>query len=337
MRALVLTKRGTPDDALAVRDWPDPEVGSGQIRIRVQAAGLNFADVLARVGLYPDAPKPPTVMGYEVAGEVESVGPASDGFQPGDRVVAGTRFKGFAELVTTDIGNVLRIPEGMTFEEAAALPVAYGTAYAAIGLLAAVRPGETVLVHAAAGGVGIAALQVLGDRGAVVIGTASASKHDAVLAQGADHVIDYRNQDVKREVMKITDGRGVDVVLDALGTFRESYAMLRPGGRMVMYGASRLLTGDRRNMAKAVRAVVRMPRFNALKLMNENRSAMGLNLLKLWDERGSLDEVLTPLADLVERGVVRPVVSETFPFERAGEAHRYIQERRNVGKVVLTP
>jgi NADPH:quinone reductase-like Zn-dependent oxidoreductase len=337
MRALVLTKRGGPDDALAVREWLDPEVGSGQVRIRVRAAGLNFADVLARVGLYPDAPKPPAVMGYEVAGEVDSVGPASDGFQPGDRVMAGTRFNGFAELVTADIRNVLRIPEGMAFEEAAAIPVNYGTAYTAIALLAAVRSGETVLVHAAAGGVGIAALQILRDRGAVVIGTASASKHDAVRAEGAEHVIDYRNQDVKREVSKITDGRGVDVVLDALGTFRESYAMLRPGGRMVIYGASQLLTGDRRNMVKALRAVATMPRFNALKLMNENRSVMGLNLLKLWDERGSLEEVMEPLAELVERGVVRPVVSETFPFERAGEAHRYIQDRRNIGKVILTP
>jgi synaptic vesicle membrane protein VAT-1 len=337
MRALVLTKRGTPDDALAVQEWPDPEVGNGQVRIRVRAAGLNFADVLARVGLYPDAPKPPAVMGYEVAGEIESVGPASGGFQPGERVMAGTRFNGFAELVTADIGNVIRIPEGMSFEQAAAVPVNYGTAYAAIALLAAVRPGETVLVHAAAGGVGIAALQLLRDRGAIVIGTASASKHEAVRAEGAEHVIDYRAQDVKQEVSKITGGHGVDAVLDALGTFRESYTMLRPGGRMVIYGASQLLTGDRRNMAKALRAVVRMPRFNALKLMNENRSVMGLNLLKLWDDRGSLEEIMEPLAELIKRGVIKPVVAETFPFERAGEAHRYIQERRNVGKVVLTP
>lgn len=337
MRALVLTKRGGPGDALAVQEWPDPEVGSGQVRIRVQAAGLNFADVLARVGLYPDAPKPPAVMGYEVAGEIDSVGPASDGFQPGDRVIAGTRFNGFAELVTADIRNMLRIPEGMTFEEAAAIPVNYGTAYVAIARLAAVRPGETVLVHAAAGGVGIAALQILRDRGAVVIGTASTPKHDACLAEGAEQVIDYRTKDVKQEVSKITSGRGVDVVLDALGTFRESYAMLRPGGRLVIYGASQLLTGDRRNLVKALRAVATMPRFNALKLMNENRSVMGLNLLKWWDERGSLEDVIDPLTELVERGVIRPVVSETFSFERAGDAHRYIQDRRNVGKVVLTP
>jgi NADPH:quinone reductase-like Zn-dependent oxidoreductase len=337
MRALVLTKHGPPDQAFAVQERPDPPVGPGQIRIRVRAAGLNFADVLARVGLYPDAPKPPTVMGYEVAGEVESVGAGADGFEPGQRVVAGTRFNGFAELATADVPNVLRIPNGMSFEEAAAVPVVFGTAYAAVVLLSAVRPGETVLIHAAAGGVGIAATQIARERGAEVIGTASAPKHDAVRAQGAAHVIDYRNQDVQAEVKRLTGGKGVDVALDALGTFRESYKLLRPGGRMVMYGASQLLTGDRRNVVKALRAVATMPRFNAIKLMNENRSVMGLNLLKWWDDRGSLEEVTGPLAELLDRNVIRPVVAEAFPFDRAADAHRFIQERRNVGKVVLTP
>jgi NADPH:quinone reductase-like Zn-dependent oxidoreductase len=338
MRALVLTKHGPPNEALAVQERPDPPVGPGQIRIRVRAAGLNFADVLARVGLYPDAPKPPTVMGYEAAGEVESAGADADGFEPGQRVVAGTRFNGFAELVTADVPNVLRIPNSMSFEEAAAVPVVFGTAYAAVVLLSAVRPGETVLIHAAAGGVGIAATQIARERGAEVIGTASASKHDAVRAQGAAHVIDYRNQDVQAEVKRLTgDKGGVDVVLDALGSFRESYKLLRPGGRMVMYGASQLLTGDRRNIVKALRAVATMPRFNALKLMNDTKSVMGLNLLHWWDDRGSLEEVTRPLGELLDRGVIRPVVAEAFPFDRAADAHRFIQERRNVGKVVLTP
>src|SRR5205085_328710 len=200
MRALVLTKHGPPDQALAVQERPDPPVGPGQVRIRVHAAGLNFADVLARVGLYPDAPKPPTVMGYEVAGEIESVGPDADGFAPGQRVAAGTRFNGFAELAVADVANAFPVPDRLSFEEAAAVPVVYATAYAAVALLSGVRPGEKVLIHAAAGGVGIAATQLASDRGAEVIGTASAAKHDAVRAQGAAHVIDYRSQDVQTEV-----------------------------------------------------------------------------------------------------------------------------------------
>jgi synaptic vesicle membrane protein VAT-1 len=335
VRALVLKKHGSPETAFAVEERPEPAVGDGEVRVKVHAAGLNFADIVARVGLYPDAPKPPAVMGYEVAGEVESA--PGDGFQPGQRVIAATRFNGFAELATAKAKDVLPLPDSMSYEEGAALPVVYGTAYAAIVLMAAVRPGETVLVQSAAGGVGIAAIQILCDRGAQAIGSASASKHDAVREQGCSHVIDYRTQDVKAEVDRITGGKGVDVVLDALGEFRRSYSMLAPGGRLVMYGASNVVTGDRRNMVKALREIATMPRFNPLKLMNANKAVMGLNLLHWWDDRGSLEEVTRPLLDLVDRGVVKPVVAASFPFERAAEAHRFVQDRKNVGKVVLTP
>jgi NADPH:quinone reductase-like Zn-dependent oxidoreductase len=337
MRALVLAKHGPPENALQVRDWPDPEPAEGEVLIDVRAAGLNFADIVARVGLYPDAPKTPCVMGYEVAGLVETVGPGAYGFEPGQRVVAATRFNGFAEKAAAATANVLALPDSMSFEEGAALPVNYGTAYAAVSLMASVRPGETVLVHAAAGGVGIAALQLLRERGAVAIGTASASKHDAARAQGAAHVIDYRTQDVKEEVDRITSGQGVDVVLDPLGEFRASFSMLRSGGRLVAYGASNIVTGDRRNIPKAIKEVATMPRFNVLKLMNENKAVMGLNLLHWWDRAGSLEDFMQPLVGLIQKGAIEPVVAASFPFSKAAEAHRFIQERKNIGKVVLTP
>jgi NADPH:quinone reductase-like Zn-dependent oxidoreductase len=205
-----------------------------------------------------------------------------------------------------------------------------------VNLMAGVRPGEVVVVHAAAGGVGIAALQLLRGKGVEVIGTASASKHDAIREQGVTHAIDYRTQDVKAEVQRITKGRGADVVLDALGEFRESYSMLATGGRLVIYGASKLLTGDRRNIAKAIKEVATMPRFNALKLMNDTKAVMGLNLLHWWDRRGSLEELTGPLVPMLEDGSISPVVAAAFPLERAADAHRFIQERKNIGKVVLT-
>lgn len=337
MRALVLKKHGAPDAAFDVRDWPDPKLGEGQVLVDVRASGLNFADILARMGLYPDAPKTPCVMGYEVSGVIEQVGPNANGFEPGQRVIAATHFEGFAERAVADAQNVLRLPEGMSFAEGAALPVNYGTAYAALVLMAAVRPGERVLIHAAAGGVGIAALQIARHRGAETIGTASASKHDAIRAQGAAHAIDYRNQDVAKEVERITGGQGVDVVMDALGDFRRSYKLLRTGGRLVMYGASNIAGGERRNIAKAAKEVLRMPRFNPLRLMNHNKAVIGLNLLRWWDDRGSLEEVTAPLVELLEQGAISPVVAESFPFDRAAEAHRFIQDRKNIGKVVLTP
>jgi synaptic vesicle membrane protein VAT-1 len=337
MRALVLTKRGSPEEALEVREWPDPVPGDDEVLIDVRAAGLNFADIVARMGLYPDAPKTPCVMGYEVGGLVESVGSRVSGLEPGQRVLAGTRFKGFAEKVATAAGNVMPLPESMSFEQGAALPVNYATAYAAVALVTNVRRGETVVVHAAAGGVGIALLQILRHRGAEVIGTASASKHDAIREHGAAHAIDYRTQDVKQEVKRITGGRGVDVVLDALGEFRQSYSLLRAGGRLVAYGASKVATGERRNLAKVAREVVTMPRFNVFRMMGDSKAVIGLNMLRWWDDRGSLDEFTEPLMELAEQGVIDPVVAASYPLERAAEAHRFIQERRNIGKVVLTP
>jgi NADPH:quinone reductase-like Zn-dependent oxidoreductase len=336
MRALVLEKHGPPEQALAVRDWPDPQPGQGEVLIEVKAAGINFADVLARVGLYPDAPKSPCVMGYEVAGTVADVGPEVDGYSAGDRIIAATHFGGFAERAVADARNVLRLPDGWNFEQGAALPVNYGTAYAALVLMANVRKGETVLVHMAAGGVGIAALQILRTLEAEAIGTASASKHDAIRAQGAEHAIDYRNQDVAAEVKRLTDGRGVDVVLDALGEFRQSYKLLRTGGRMVIYGASKISAGDRRNIVRALREVARMPRFNPLRMMSNSKGVIGLNLLRWWDDRGSLEEVTAPLVGLLEQGAIDPVVAEAFPFDRAADAHRFLQERKNIGKVVLS-
>lgn len=337
MRALVLTGVGPPDEVLAVQDLPEPRVGPGQVRIAVRACGLNFADLIAREGLYPGAPEPPAVMGYEVAGDVESVGPGVVGVEPGRRVFAATRFGGFADLATAAVDDVLPLPDAMTYEEGAALPINYGTAYAAVVAMAGVRSGETVLVHAASGGVGIACLQLLSDIGAVVIGTASAFKHDAIRAQGAQHAIDYRTQDVRREVARITGGEGVDVVLDVLGQFRESYSMLRRGGRLVALGASNVVTAGRGEIRRAVEEIATIPEFDGLALLNENKAVMGLNLLWLWESRGSLAELTRPLVDLIERGVVRPVVAGTFPFERAAEAHHLLRDRRNVGKVVLVP
>src|SRR3954451_21313365 len=186
MRAVVIPRHGPPE-VLEVRELPAPPVGPGELRIVVKAAGINFADTMARLGLYPDAPKPPCVMGYEVAGTVESVGEGVTEFSVGDRVASGTRFGGQAELVTVAEAQVLPLPERLSFEQGAAFPVNYGTAYAALILMGSLREGNRVLIHAAAGGVGIAASQIAHNVGAEVFGTASASKHDAIRAQGVQH------------------------------------------------------------------------------------------------------------------------------------------------------
>ncbi len=343
MRAVVLTGTGGPE-VLQVQERPDPAVGPGEVRIAVRAAGINFADTLARVGLYPDAPKTPCVLGYEVAGEVESLGEGVTEHAVGDRVVAGTRFGGQAELVTVPAEQVLPLSDRLSFEQGAAFPVNYGTAYAALILMGSLRQGDRVLIHAAGGGVGISATQIARNVGAEIFGTASPGKHEAIQAQGVDHAIDYRNQDFEAEVMRITDGEGVDLIMDALGptSFRKDYRLLRSGGRLVMYGLSENSDNGVRNIPATLKSLAKMPLatmpwWKSLMMMNENKGVFGLNMLSWWDREGNLDRVTEPLMADLEAGRLEPVVAEAFPFDRAGEAHEFIGQRRNVGKVVLFP
>lgn len=338
MRALVTTEKGGPE-VLRVEERPDLSPGPGQVRVAVRAAGVNFADLMARQGLYPDAPKLPTVVGYEFAGEVDAVGEGVERSAVGDRVLGGSRFGGYAEQVVTGAENVMALPEDWSFEEGAALPVNYGTAYAGLVRYGAVREDERILIHAAAGGVGIAATQIAGILGAEVFGTASAGKHGAVRGFGVAHPIDYRSKDFVKEVRRLGgEKRPLDLVMDAVGgnSFRKSFSLLRAGGRLVCFGASSLVTGDTRSIPTAIKGLVQTPIFHPLPLQASSHSVIGLNILRLWDAKGSLEEFMAPLEGWVREGRIRPVVAEAFPLERGADAHRYLGEARNVGKVVLT-
>lgn len=343
MRAIVITRHGGPE-VLEVQERPDPQVAAGEVRIAVRAAGINFADLLARTGMYPDAPKPPCVVGYEVAGEVESVGEGVEAVSVGDRVMAGTRFGGYAELVSVPATEVLPLPAALSFEQGAAVPVNYATAYAGIVIMGGLREGDRILIHAAAGGVGIAATQIAKQRGAEVFGTASASKHDAIRVQGVEHPIDYRGRDFEVEVNRITGGQGIDVAFDAIGpsSFRKDYRLLRSGGRLVCYGVSEVQTGEGRNLQGLIKGMLSMttatmPWWKGMLMMGENKGVFGLNVLAWWDREGSLARVIDPLTEDLRAGLIAPVVAEAFPFDRAPDAHRFIHERRNIGKVVLIP
>jgi NADPH:quinone reductase-like Zn-dependent oxidoreductase len=343
MRAVVLTRTGGPE-VLKVLDRPDPAVGAGEVRIAVRAAGLNFADTMARVGLYPATPKTPCVLGYEVAGEVETVGEGVSGFAVGQRVMAGTQFGGQAELATAQARDVLPMPEHLSFEEGAAFCVNYATAYAGLVIMGGLRERDRVLIHAAAGGVGTAATQIAHNAGAEVYGTASGAKHEAIVAQGVQHPIDYREIDFAREVRRLTDGQGVDIILDPLGptSFRKDYRILRPGGRLIIFGLSEAMNEGGRNLRAVISSLVRiptstMPWWHAGRLLNQNRGVFGLNLLSWWRREGGMDRITSPLLSDLQEKRLMPLVARAFPFERAGEAHRYLAERRNIGKVVLTP
>ncbi len=336
MRQLVIPRHGPPD-VFEVREGPDPVPADGELRIRVRAAGVNFADVLARIGLYPDAPKPPVVVGYEVAGIVDAVGLGVTSAQVGDRVVALTRFGGYADRVVVPSAQAFRFPDELSDAEAAAVPVTYLTAALALYRMAAITSGETVLIHNAGGGLGIAATQLARLKRTTVIGTASATKHDALRSFGVEHVIDYRHANVEDEVRRITRGRGVDVVLDPIGgkSFAVSYRLLAPLGRLVMLGISSAAS-ERRSAWRVLRAWWGMPTFNPLSLINRNRGVFGLNLGHLWEERRRLQSLMDLLMTELSAGRIQPIVARTFPLERAADAHRYLQSRSNIGKVILT-
>lgn len=337
MREIVIPRFGAPD-VFEPRDRPDPAPGDGEVRIRVRAAGVNFADVLARLGLYPDAPPPPVVVGYEVAGRIDALGQSVVGFADGDRVVALTRFGGYADTVVVPAAQVFHVPDSLSDAEAAAVPVNFLTAALALYRMAALSCGETVVVQNAGGGVGTAATQLARLRRATVIGTASAFKHDALRRLGVDHPIDYRHADVATEVRKITEGRGADVILDPIGgtSFTDSYRLLAPLGRLIVFGLSAAAAGERRSRWRAFQAWRRTPSFNPMSLINRNAGVFGLHLGHLWNEGRALAPLMSMLMHEIAAGRLTPVVARTFPLERADDAHRFLQARQNIGKVVLT-
>ncbi len=334
MRAVVITKHGDPS-VLEVQERPDPPPpAAGQVRITVRAAGVNFADHLARVGLYPDAPKLPSVVGYEVAGIVEAVGRGVDPARIDERVLAGTRFGGYSEIVNVNESDVVALPDAMTFEQGAAVPVNYATAWAALHGYGSLRAGERVLIHAAAGGVGIAAVQLAKAAGAEIHGTASPSKHQKLTDMGVDRTIDYRRDRWWKDLPPY------DIVLDALGgaSLRRSYKLLRPGGRLVAYGFSAMQPGEKRSLRAAIPQLLPMLRgFNLVDQMQHSKTVIGLNMLALWDDRGTLEPWIGPLSTALTDGIAAPIVHAAIPFDNAPEAHRILAARENVGKVVLVP
>ena len=338
MRAIVTTAAGDVR-VMKVQERPDPKPKSGEVLIRVKAAGLNFADILARQGLYPDGPPKPCVMGYEVSGIIQAAGDGVDPGSIGNSVIAMTRFGGQAELVSVPAAQVFAKPDQLSFELAAAIPVNYLTAWALLVTMGGLKKEEAVLIHNAGGGVGLAALDIAKHIGAQTFGTASMGKHEFLRARGLDHAIDYRQQDWLPALMSLTGNRGVELIIDPLGgaNWKKSYRALRATGRMGVFGMSVASASGISGKLRALKAVLAMPRFNPIGLMNSNKSVFGLNLGHMWGEgekvAGWMREIMCGLSE----GWVRPHVDRSFPFDQIADAHTHIESRKNIGKVVLVP
>jgi len=321
-----------------VREAPDPEPGDGEVRIRVHAAGINFADLMARVGLYPDAPKIPCVVGYEVSGVVDRVGKGATRVKPGDRVLAMPKFGGYTDTLVTSERQAFRMPDKMTFEEGAALPVVYLTAHHMMLYTGNLRPKSKVLIHSAAGGVGLAAIQLAKTRNCEIFGIASKSKHAFLREQGVAHTIDHE-EDYAVEIKRITNGRGVDLVLDPVGgpSWTIGYDLLAPAGRLVAFGLSAAASGKTRSLLHAIGQVLRIKSWKPDKLMSDNKAIAGCNMGHLFGEIDMLSEQFDALIAMYEAGQIAPHVDRTFEFSEAPQAHHWLHDRKAKGKVLLVP
>jgi len=338
MQQIWIKKIGPPE-VLQIREAPLPVPANGEVRIRVKAAGVNFADIMGRIGLYRDAPAVPYVPGYEVSGTIDAVSPGVTGIKEGDQVLAISRFGGYSDVLCIPYQQVFKRLEWMSALDGAALPVNYLTAYVALIVMGSVHQGDQVLIHNTSGGVGLAALEICKIIGAETFGTASPAKHGQLIKKGLDHPIDYRNMDYERVVLNLTKERGVDIVLDPLGgrNWKKNYRLLKPSGRLVYFGASSMVGGKKRSLFRALKELTTLPYYTPLRLMQDNKSVAGINLAHLWDHIEMVHVWMDQIISWYDEALFRPTIYKTFPFNKASDAHHYLQDRQNFGKVLLTP
>ena len=323
MKAIEVTEYGDSDELETVdRDVPEPD--AGEVRIEIEAAGINFADVMQRRGVYPGGPEAPYVPGMEAAGTVDATGEGVD-LDEGDRVVTMLDRGGYAEYATANAQMLFPIPEGMSFEEAAGFPVQFLTAHSCLFGWGELEEGESVLIQAAAGGVGTAAVQLASNAGAEVFGTASSEEKLELAADlGCDHPIKYTETDFRETVEDETDGEGVDLVLESVGgdVFERSLDAMAHFGRMVTFGVASGEPASAENK----------------RLLFENKSVRGFHLGQAAVHDPS--RIMQAVPDLTEgfaSGDLEVIVGESFPLEEAADAHRYIEDRKSSGKVLLKP
>lgn len=343
MKAISVAKAGG-FERLRLVDMPDLRPAAGQVLVETRAVGVNFADVVVRLGLYESAKKYvgwPITPGFEFSGEVAALGEDVSDLQVGERVFGLTRFGGYASQVCVPRGQLFRVPAQLSHAQAATFPTVFLTAYYALREAVRTRPGARVLLHSAAGGVGLAALQIARADGLLPIAVVGeAHKRETALSYGAEHVIDKRTQGLWEELARIAPA-GVELVLESNGaeTLAQSYAHLKPTGRLIVYGFTGMLSRGRAgpNWLKLAYDYLRLPRFHPLQMVDANKGVIAFNLSYLFDEAGLLSEAMTRMLAEVESGVLRALPVTEFALADAPEAHRALQSGTTVGKLALIP
>jgi NADPH:quinone reductase-like Zn-dependent oxidoreductase len=337
-KTIVLTGYGGYDK-LKIEYRPIPRPGQGQVVVQVKASGINFAELMCRQGTYDRTPKVPAVLGMEACGVVHDVGPGVSTLKKGQRIVCMDDMGLWTEYAAVAADQCFPIPDSMTFEQGGALLVNYVTAYQMLFDFGNLRPGKSVLVHMAAGGVGMAATQLCQTvPNVTVFGTASASKHELIRKNGVTHPIDYRTKDYVEEVRKVSP-KGVDIVLDPLNGADavKGYNLLKKLGKIIHYGAANAVSGPNRSLWSIATTYMSVRSYNPLFMLGDNRSACGYHLGHMFADTEVYTPVVQELIRLFEAGKIKPVVDTVWSFEEVGKAMSRMHDRLNVGKVVITP
>ena len=336
MKQIIFAKYGPPS-VLKVDEKRTPTPRKNEVLIQNYFTGINFAEIMARMRLYPGAPKPPATLGGEGCGIVESIGENVKKFKEGDRVMVLSRHGSYATHICSNENSVMPLPNQFSFEEGAAFPVIYITAYMMMFDLGNFRKDEIILIHGAGGGVGTAAIQLAQSMGGKIIGTASKWKHEKLHKMGVDQCIDYNKENVYEKIMKFTGNRGVDLIIDPVGShnWKISYKCLAPLGKMIIFGDQNFVKGKTFNFFTSMKEIFSMPKFRPIDLMSKNKSVMGYHLGRLAGAEDKIQRAVTKLHALAKDEKIKPVIDKIFPFTMAPEAHSHIQNRKNFGKVLL--
>ncbi|OGL46456.1 MAG: hypothetical protein A2161_02460 [Candidatus Schekmanbacteria bacterium RBG_13_48_7] len=335
MKTIQILRKGSPE-SLKIVDIPEPVLAPDEVLIKVKACGVNFADILARQGLYPDAPNFPFIPGYEVAGIIAATGKNVADFRQNDRVLAFTNFGGYAEYAVALQTTVRKINEKTEFVEAAGFPVNFCTAYHCLYQTGPFKKGFKVLIHAAAGGVGQAAIQLCKLNKCVIFGTAGSSEKLQLLKQlKVDYPINYRTEDFFVRINEIFPGQPLDIILDSIGGsyINRGLSLLKPNGRLITFGFASV---SGKNWINILWTVLRMKKINPISLLAKSRGIFGVNILHIFKKNPELaHESFNNVFGLFQDGSVKPHIALVLPLEQAAEAHRLLQNRDISGKIVL--
>ena len=336
MKSVILTKYGAPE-VLQVKESKDVEPNSNEVRLKVHYAGINFAEIMARMKLYPGGPKPGGILGGEVSGVIDKIGNNVKGLDIGDKVMGLTLGGSYSSHTCIDANSIIPLPNNFNLDEAAAFPVTYITAYMMMFDLGNLQDGDTFLIHGAGGGVGTAAIQLAKTKNIKIIGTSSSWKHDKITQMGVDKCIDYNKSNIEKEIMDFTNGKGVDLIIDPVGAknWKISYKVLSKMGKLIIYGDQNLVKGDKLKPMVALKEMYSMPKYKPMDLMASNKAVMGYHLGRFKGHEWKVKRSIDNLIKLVKEHDLHPIVDSKFSYQDAAKAHRYIQDRKNFGKVLL--